>query len=192
MYELIKTNISKHIAVLDSEWDYFFSLVKEETIHKKEFIVKEGEVCHLHGFILNGLLRTYFIDEKGNEVNLVFHFEDWWFGDIGSYVRNEPSKLNTQAMESTKVLLIYREDLEKLFEKIPKFERFFRILNQRTFATLMERYIDDQTKSASERYKQLISKRPEILHRMPQHHIASYLGITKEFLSKIRSQKYIY
>ncbi|MBX7227869.1 MAG: Crp/Fnr family transcriptional regulator [Chitinophagales bacterium] len=191
MYELIKTNISKHIAVTNAEWDYFFSLTEEKIIPKKEFIIKEGEVCNLHGFILDGFLRTYFVDDKGNEVNLTFHFEDWWFGDIGSFVRREPSKLNTQAMEDTRTLILYREGLEDLFERLPKFERFFRILNQRTFATLLERYIDDQTKSAAQRYKQLIARRPEILSKVPQHHIASYLGITKEFLSKIRSQKNI-
>jgi CRP-like cAMP-binding protein len=185
----IKANILKHIKLTVSEWDIFFSLLDNKTYNKGETVLKFEEVCNFHGFIIHGFLRTYFLDKKGHEINLVFHTEDWWFADIASFVTKMPSKLNIVAMEDTVVFLISRENLEVLFEKIPKFERFFRILNQRTYAALMGRYIDELTISAKDRYFKFIEMRPTILNRVSLQHIASFLGITKEYLSKIRSEK---
>jgi CRP-like cAMP-binding protein len=185
----IKANIVKHIKLNDSEWNIFFSLLDNKTYNKGEFVLKPGEVCNFHGFILSGFLRTYFLDKKEHEINLVFHTEDWWFADIASFVSEAPSKLNIVAMEDTVVFIISRENLEILFEKIPKFERFFRILNQRTFAALMGRYIDEIATPAKDRYFKFIEMRPTILNRVSLQHIASFLGITKEYLSKIRSDK---
>lgn len=187
--DLIRSNILKHIDVTESEWDIFFGLVEFKTFKKGEYLLKYGEVCNFHGFINKGFLRTFFLDQKGNVVNLVFHTEDWWFGDIGSYVTLTPSKLNTIAMENTEAFILSSESLEILFEKIPKFERFFRILNQRTNAALMNRYIDDLTIPAKERYYKFMQARTNILNRVSLQHIASFLGMTKEYLSKIRSEK---
>lgn len=189
MYDILRKNISKHIDICDEEWLFLISLFEERLFLKNEFPIQEGEVCHFHGFVLSGILRTYFLDQKGNVVNLVFHSEDWWFADIASFVTVLPSKLNTIAMEDTLTLVINRVNLELLFEKLPKFERFFRILNQRAYATLTDRYIEELTMSAKDRYFKFVDKRANIYNRISQQHIASYLGITKEYLSKIRAQK---
>jgi CRP-like cAMP-binding protein len=137
---------------------------------------------------LQGSLRKYCIDDAGHEVNLQFATEDWWISDLASFTEQRPSALFIQAMEASEVLLIEHDHKELLFQKIPALERMFRLMMQRSYAVLQERFLSILTNPAEERYVSFLEKYPALPQRIPQHHIASYLGMTPEFLSKVRKR----
>ena len=130
----------------------------------------------------------YYIDENGSETDIFFASEDWWIGDLISFSQRSPSKLYIQALEDSEVLVINRENKERLFEKVPAFERLFRLMVQKAFESMMNRLLSTFSETAELRYLDFVKKYPSIPARVPQHLIASYLGITPEFLSKIRAK----
>lgn len=155
---------------------------------KGQFVVQNGDVCKYENFVLKGCLKQFYIDNEGLEHIVMFAIEDWWAGDLGSLVNQSPSDFNTQCLENSELAQIHFEDLQTLYEEVPKMERFFRIIIQRAFIASQKRIIHNFSLPAKERYLQFRQMYPLIEQRVPQYMIASYLGITKEFLSKIRSQ----
>jgi CRP-like cAMP-binding protein len=188
MFSLIRNNISRHVSLTDAEFGHFTTLLKARTLKKRELLLRAGEVCVCEGFVNRGCLRVYNIDGSGSEHVLYFATEDWWVADIASFVAQSPASLNIEAIEESEVLLIDKASKEKLYVEIPKFERLFRILTQRTHVALQQRLIAVMSQTADERYLDLKARYPEIEKRVPQHQIASYLGISPEFLSKIRKR----
>lgn len=186
MSELLRTNIEKRVKITDEEWQGLMKLMKLNKFKKKDILVKAGEVCEYNSFILKGCLRTFFTDEKGHEHIFQLGFEDWWASDLMSFVTGEPAHYSVEALEDTEVLQMHREDYEVLFIQFPKYERFFRILIQNAYAAAQKRMIDSMSYSAERRYLEFVKKFPFMEKRVAQHHIASYLGITPEALSRIK------
>ena len=164
----------------------FNSLLKPKTVQKKQLLLREGEVCDFEAYIVKGCLRTYYIDENGSEVILQFSVEDWWVSDIGSFHERKPSLLYIEAMEDSELLTLNPARKEELLSRVPQFERVFRLMIQRHLAAVEQRLIRNIAKTAEERYLEFIKQYPKIALRVPQHYIAAYLGMTPEFLSKIR------
>ena len=189
-FELIRKNIEKHITLNDAEFKVFADFVEEKKIEKKHFLLQEGEVSNFTAFVNTGCLRTFIRDTEGNENVMQFAIEDYWAGDLYSYLTGDASTYNIEATIDTTVLVINKNDMEKVYEQIPKFERFFRILVQRSYVTLQQRFSLNQTSSAQEKYEKLLQKFNNIELRVSQKHIASYLGITAESLSRMKRKSY--
>lgn len=156
-------------------------------IKKKRNIVNEGEVSRYLFFVLTGSLRSYTIDSGGNEHIMQFAFEGHWVSDLASFITQSPGDTIIEAIEEAEVLLLPHHELELLLEKLPTLEKFFRHLYQSAYVALQKRVNVRQSKTAKERYKELIIKQPNIAKRIPLLYIASYLGITAESLSRVRS-----
>ena len=188
MYELILQNISRYIQLTPEEASYFTSLLKERKIRRKQFLLQEGDISRYENFVTQGCLRTYQIDQKGQEYIVQFAVEDWWIGDMNSFLRQKPSKYNIDALEDSVVLSIEKTAMDELYIKVPKFERFFRHLLQNAFIALQERIASNISETGEERYMQFRSKYASFEERIPQRMIASFLGLTPESLSRIRRQ----
>jgi CRP-like cAMP-binding protein len=153
-----------------------------------QFLVEQGGICQFENFVTRGCVRTYCTDEKGHEHTVMFAIENWWTADLGSFITQRPADYNVQCLEDTEVAQITHSNLEKLYALVPKLERFFRIIIQRAFVSAQKRIVGDFSIPARERYLLFLKQYPQIEQRVPQYMIASYLGITKQFLSKIRRQ----
>ncbi|GHM99102.1 cyclic nucleotide-binding protein [Cytophagales bacterium WSM2-2] len=162
--------------------------VKARKFLKGQYVVQQGDVCRTENFVLSGCLKTFYIDQEGQEHIVMLAIENWWTSDLGSFINQAPADFNVQCLENSEVLQITYEDLEQVFLEIPKLERFFRIIIQRAFAAAQKRIVNNFSLPAKERYLKFREQYPQIEQRVPQYMIASYLGITKEFLSKIRHQ----
>ena len=188
MYQQILNNVNRFIELNDEETDLFTSLLISKKYKKKEFILRHGQVSKYELFIVKGCLKTYTIDNNGFEHISMFAIEDWWTGDMASFTSGNSTIYNIEAIEDTEVLKISKPNLEVLLQKIPKFERFFRILYQRSLTALIERNTQNISFTAEERYLFFIKKYPKFEQRISQKNIASYLGITPEFLSVLRKK----
>ncbi|MFT3823867.1 MAG: Crp/Fnr family transcriptional regulator [Chitinophagaceae bacterium] len=190
MFEQIDNSITKHIQLTEEELELFHSLLKLKKVKKKQYLLQEGEICNFEAFILKGCIRTYFLSPDGTETILMFAVEDWWVSDIGSFTEQRPSNMFIETMEDCELLTIDYKNKGILFEKIPKFEKFFRLLVQRSLTVLQQRFYASVSQTAEERYLAFIEKYPSLVQRVPQHQIARYLGVSPEFLSKVRSTLY--
>ncbi len=188
MYELLYKKISELIVISDEEFNFCKTLFVPKKLRKRQYLLQEGDVCKYNSFVSKGLLRSYTIDNKGTEHILQFAFEGWWIGDIYSFITENPSNFNIEALEDCELLLITKPSMDILFEKVPKFERYFRILIQNNLIATQRRLMGTLSETAEEKYTNLINNFPGCLQRVPQHMIASYLGITRETLSRIRGQ----
>jgi CRP-like cAMP-binding protein len=186
--ELIIKNVCKHIALNEKEKSFFISILEPNSIKRKTIYLQPGEVCKNSTFVIDGALKSFTIDKEGKEHILSFATTGWWIADMYSYISRKPSVLTIEAIADSDVLLLSWENQQLLFEKVPKFERFFRILIENALVANQQRLIDNLSLTAEERYVQFIKKYPLIPSCVPQHNIASYLGITPEFLSKIRAR----
>jgi CRP-like cAMP-binding protein len=148
--------------------------------------LQEGDVCKYNAFVTKGMLRSYTIDEKGNEHILQFASEGWWAADLYSFFTDEPSLFNMEGLEDAEMLLITRPSWELLLQKIPQFERYFRILIQNNLIATQRRLMESMSETAERKYLKFLKTYPESIQRVPQHMIASYLGITRETLSRLR------
>jgi CRP-like cAMP-binding protein len=188
MYELLHKKISETILISGEEFSYTKSLFIPKKLRKKQYLLQDGDIAKYTAFVSQGLLRTYTIDEKGAEHILQFAMEGWWMADLYSFLTDEPSVFNMEALEDCELLLINRPSWDLLLAKIPAFERFFRILIQNNLIATQRRLIGTMSETAEEKYVKLLKTYPDCVQRVPQHMIASYLGITRETLSRIRSQ----
>lgn len=178
-----------HILPLDEREIAFVEAVfKERRVKKRQFILQEGDVNKQSTFILEGCFRMYLVDAHGKEHNLQFGIENWWIGDIGSFFTEQPSQLNIEAMENSIILQISREDQLKMFIEYPKFNHIFRVLVENGFVGLQRRVLHNISFNAEERYLDFVERYPQLFNRISNVQIASYLGVTPEFLSKIRNK----
>ncbi len=185
-YAQIDAYVDRCIVITPEERALFHDVLEQRTVQRKQYLLRAGEICRYEYYVISGCLRSYYLDEKGNEVNIMFPVEDWWLGDMISFTNNTPSSLYIEALEDCTLWMINQENKELLFEKAPAFERMFRLMIQRSLAALQNRLYATIAKTAEQRYQEFMEKYPDIPQRIPQHYIASYLGITPVFLSKIR------
>lgn len=180
--------IKKHIDLTVEEETLFFSKITHRNYLKDQYIVQQGNVCRSVGFIISGCTKTFYMDKEGQEHIVMFSIEDWWTSDLGSFISQTPADYNVQCTENTQLIQFTYDTLEELYIKIPKLERLFRKIVERAFVAAQKRIIKNFSLSAKERYIIFKNTYPKIEQRVPQYMIASYLGITKEFLSKVKSQ----
>lgn len=190
MFDEIDQFVSKYITLTGGEREFFHSLLRNRSFRKKQFLLKEGEICDFEAFILKGCIRTYYLDKEGVETILVFAVEEWWVSDIISFSERVPSNLFIETVEESELLTIDYAGKMRLFQQIPAFEHLFRILLQRSLGVLQQRFYASVSQTAEERYRQFLEKYPQVARRVPQHQIARYIGVSPEFLSKIRSGMY--
>ena len=185
----ILANIEKQITLDTKEINYFKQLLTVEHFSKKEFILREGDRCKYLYFVNKGILRAFYVNKEGKDSTVMFALQDWWITDMHCFLNRLPAMVNIQAIEPTSVLKLSKSNLEKLYEEIPKFEKLFRILMEKAYCREQLRVIQNLSSPAKERYHSFIEKYPQIVRQVPQKQIASYLGITPEFLSHIRANK---
>jgi len=179
---------NKILPLDDKEKAFVEEVFKERSVKRRQFILQEGEICIHNTFVLEGCFKMYFVDDSGKEHNLQFAIENWWIGDIGSFHSEEPSKLHIEAMENSIILQIKKEDQLRLFVDYPKFNRIFRVLAENAMVGLQKRTIQNISSTAEERYLDFLKRHPQFFNRISNVQIASYLGVTPEFLSAIRKK----
>ncbi|TJY36943.1 Crp/Fnr family transcriptional regulator [Pontimicrobium aquaticum] len=180
--------INKYVNLTSKEETLLLSKIVFRNYLKDQYIIQQGDVCKSVNFIISGCTKTFYMDLEGQEHIVMFSIEDWWTSDLGSFITQTPADFNVQCLENTKVAQFTFDNLEKLYAEIPKLERLFRMIVERAFAASQKRIIRSFSLTAKERYLIFREAYPKIDQRVPQYMIASYLGITKEFLSKIKSQ----
>jgi CRP-like cAMP-binding protein len=186
--DLILTNVEKHINLDKKEKEYFLSLLEPRFIRKKQFLLEDGEVCRHSNFVVIGCLKAFSVDKAGIEHILNFACREWWIADMYSLISQKPAILTIEALVDTHVLQLPRDKQQELFKKVPAFERFFRILIENSLVANHQRIINNLSLTAEERYVDFMKRNPTLLEFAPLHNIAAYLGITPEFLSKIRAR----
>lgn len=187
--DLILSNISKRITLDQTEIEYFLSLLQVKEFNKKELVLREGEMCTTFNYVNEGTLRAFYRDGDDRESTIMFAMSDWWITDMPCFINQSPSMIYIEAITKSYVLQITKEDIDSLYLKIPKFERFFRILMQNAYIREQLRILQNLSMPAETRYNNFIKKYPEIVQQVTQKNIASYLGITPEFLSVIRKNR---
>ncbi|MBN9381796.1 MAG: Crp/Fnr family transcriptional regulator [Chitinophagaceae bacterium] len=188
-YGLLLQNIAKHIRLSADEEKYFLSGWQSKKLRRKQFLLQEGDVTKNAVFVVSGLLRMYSIDKNGFEHILQFAPPGWWIGDIKSFISQQPGSLYIDALEDSGILLMEKTYLDQLYKKVPSFERFFRILAENALGTYQQRLIDNLSLPAIERYNNFCRLYPSLIECLPQKQVASYIGVTPEFLSKMLSGK---
>jgi CRP-like cAMP-binding protein len=188
-YDLIVKNIARHISLDPAEIEFFVSLLKLENPAKKELILKEGQICKNIHFVHSGTLRAYYADKEGRESTIMFAIEDWWITDMYCFINRQPAMLTIEAVEDSVIIRLKKDDLDILYKEVPKFERFFRIIMQNAYIREQLRMIQNLSLPAKDRYELFLAKYPQIARKVTQKQIASYLGITPEFLSIIRGKR---
>ena len=185
---MILQNISKHIALTQEEEQLLLSKIETRNYKAKTIILNAGEVCKHSYFVNSGLLRSFTINDNIVEHVLSFACEGWWIGDMYSLLSQKPGNLFIEVLEDADVVLLSKENQEQLYFEIPKMERFFRILTENSLVAHQERLMDNLSLTAEERFDKFCKRYPTIIQRVPQKQIASYIGVTPEFFSKMKSK----
>src|SRR3954471_13799080 len=188
MSDLLYKKISTITPLTEEDFAYFKTLFVVKKLRKRQYFLQEGDVCKYQAFVIKGLLRSYTVDEKSSEHVLQFASEGWWAADLSSYLTNEPSFLNIDALEDVELLLLSKSLWEQAMKEIPTLEHYFRIIIQNHLVATQKRLLQSLAETADEKYNRFLQTYPEGLQRLSQHQIASYLGITRETLSRIRKQ----
>lgn len=185
-YQSIFNNIQRYVELNSEDEQEFTSILRKTRVKKRQFIVQPGFTCTHQTYVVKGAFRAYFVNSDGIEHTLQFAIDDWFISDFNSYITQTPASLFVEAIEDSLILQFEYIDAEKLCSSNPKFECFFRIVAQKSFAFAQRRILSNLGKTAEERYLEFNSTYPDIVQRVPQYALASYLGMTPEFLSKIR------
>jgi len=182
-------HLQKRVSFNKQEFDELLSYFREKKVKKRQFIIQPEFVARHRTYVLNGAFRAYVIDDSGEDHTIQFAIEDWWISDYNSYIYQTPATMFVVALEDSVVLQIDYDSEQKLKAAHHRYETFFRIMAERSAAYQQRRVISNLTRTAEERYKDFVDKYPLVAQRMPQYAVASYLGMTTEFLSRIRNKK---
>lgn len=187
--EPLLSYFKKIIPLNNEEKQLITELFKPRLYRKRQYVLQEGDVCNQFHFIVRGCLRMYKVDDRGNIHILQFASENLWLTNIGSFHERKPSELNIDALEDTMVLQISYENLLYLYTNATKFDRIFRVLIENSFVSLQNRLLQNISSTAEDRYNSFMQTYANLTQRIPQTQIASYLGITPEFLSRLRNKQ---
>ncbi|NLR77225.1 Crp/Fnr family transcriptional regulator [Chitinophaga eiseniae] len=187
MFEQIDQFVDRIISLTPEERQLFHSLLKFRRVRKRTYLLQDGEICDFEAYIVKGCIRTYYLSDDGTETILSFAIEDWWVSDPYSFTEQTPSNMFIESLEDCELLVIDYKSKAALYEKIPKFETLFRLLIQRSLFALQRRFHSLVSQTAEQRYIAFLEKYPQVVQRVPQNQIARYLGVSPEFLSKVRS-----
>jgi CRP-like cAMP-binding protein len=185
---LIIDSITRHIQLSADEKEHFLSLLQPKSYKRKQFILEDGEVCKYSAFVAKGCLRGFTVDDNGFEHVLNFAPVGWWIADMYSLLTQKPGILNIQAAENSEVLLLSKARQEKLYHEIPQFERFFRIITENSLIAYQQRLLDNLSLAAEDRYLNFCKRYPTLIATLPKKQIASYIGVTPEFFSRMQHQ----
>ncbi len=168
--------------------EYIKSKLEVSSFKRGDFLLEQGEICKYSSYVIKGCLKTFHTDKKGDEHVVSFAIEDWWAGDLASYITQSPADYSVKCLEDTDLVHVTKPEFDDLAENIPHFERFFMDLTSAAYVSAQKRIVNNLSLTAKERYLKFRKQYPSFEQRFPQYSIASYLGITKEFLSKIRKE----
>ncbi|MES2238737.1 MAG: Crp/Fnr family transcriptional regulator [Bacteroidota bacterium] len=185
---LILKNIEKHVKLTPEEQQLFLSKVEIHHYKAKSILLNSGDICKHSYFVNSGILRSFNINDNIVEYVLSFACEGWWMGDMYSLLSQKPGNLFIEVLEDAEVVLLSKENQEQLYLEIPKLERFFRILIENSLVANQERLMDNLSLSAEIRFDKFKKRYPNLIHRIPQKQIASYIGVTPEFFSKMKAK----
>lgn len=188
MIEPLIDHINQIHPLTTAEIEALSTKVRLKKLRRKQYLLQEGDLCSHYNFVLKGCLRMYRVDQKGTEHILQFAAENWWITDIGSLHQDTPSQLFIDALETSEVLQLSKSDLIQLYVQFPVFDRYFRVLVENAFVKMQERVLQNISSTAEERYLTFLKNYPQLANRVTQVQIAAYIGVTPEFLSKIRQQ----
>jgi CRP-like cAMP-binding protein len=185
---LLLKNIAKHVTLTPEEEERVLLLTTSQSFKAKTILLKEGDVCTQSYFVTKGILRSYTIDENGVEHVVSFACPEWWIADMYSYLSQRPGQLFIEIIEDAEVIILTKENQEILYSEVPKMERFFRILIENSLIANQKRLINNLTFTAEARYDIFTKKFQSILPYLPQKQIASYIGVTPEFFSRMKAR----
>ena len=184
---LLINNIARHIFLSEEDRNKIAARFRIIKVERKEILIHEGQVAKDVAFVLSGCLRSYSVDENGFEHILQFAPSDWWITDMYSFISQQKAYLNVEVINSGEVALLSRTDQLYLFDEVPVLERYFRIITENALVSSRQRLIDNLSLTARQRYEHFCQTYPSLVNDLPQKLIASYIGVTPEFLSKMRS-----
>lgn len=182
---LLLQNVARYISLEQWEAEYFTSLLSEHYVKRRHLVLQAGQISSDSIFVSEGVLRSYTTDEEGVEHIINFAPKDWWIADLYSYFSGQPAIQTIEAVEDSCLLFLPRAKQELLYQKVPKFERFFRLLVERSLVSNQQRIIDSLSLPAKEQYLKFCKRYPTLINTLPRKHIASYIGVTPEFFSKM-------
>lgn len=185
---LLLKNIAKHVTLTPEEEERVLSLTEVQTFKSKTVLLKADEVCTQSYFVTKGILRSYTVDENGVEHVVTFACPEWWMADMYSYLSQRPGQLFIEVNQDAEVIILTKENQERMYIEVPKMERFFRILIENSLIANQQRLINNLTFTAEARYDKFSKKFEAILPFLPQKQIASYIGVTPEFFSKMKAR----
>ncbi|WP_046245860.1 Crp/Fnr family transcriptional regulator [Hymenobacter terrenus] len=188
MYAPLLAHIARYVTLTAAEADLLIGYLRRQPVARKELLLAQGQVCPANYFVLRGCLRTYLTTEKGTEQTIQFGIEGWWLTDYASLDSRRASEFFIQAVEDTEVVVFDQQVQEEVFGRLPQLERYFRLILQRAVAASQFRVKLMFSLSGEQRYHHFNALFPEFVQRVPQYMLASYLGFTPEFLSKIRAR----
>lgn len=186
MFERLKESLEEHVTLTDEQWDMCKNSFRPKRMLKRQFLLQEGDVCRELAFIEKGALYSFSVDSKGNQHVIRFAFDGWWMANLQSFFTQKPTRLNIEVLEDSELLVLDKTNHELLIEKVPPYERYFRIIVQNAYVALQQRVENALGLTAEEKYERLLEQNPEFLNRVPLNLVASYLGVTPETLSRVR------
>lgn len=187
MNKNLSVYINRYVSFTEEELEIFQSYLIPKTVRKKEFILKEGNYCTSRYFIAKGCVRLFYIDKKGNEQIIHFGIDNWWITEYESLINKDPSKVFIQALEPTELLELSEDSFEELCKKVPKTEQLFRKIMEKTYIAAQKRIEYIFSLNGEEQFQLFVNANPEFTQRVPQYMIASYLGMSPEFVSKVKA-----
>lgn len=188
MEELLLQNINKHVKLTDQEIEVLFNQFESASYKTKTILLKPGEIGDWAYFVKKGIIRNYTVDDHGAEHVLSFASPGWWIADMYSFLAAKPSNSFIEVIDDAEVYIISKANQEKLYIQVPKMERYFRILIENSLIANQQRLMEKLSLTAEERYENFTKKYPDVKNCLPQKHIASYIGVTPEFFSKMKSK----
>ena len=188
MQQELSTYITRFVQLSEAELQTALSFFEYHRVPKRTLLLQAGEICTFEAFIRSGCAREYYTDQKGSEHTIEFAVENWWVSDINSFENRVPSQVCIETLEDSELLVLTPESKEALLEAVPRLERMFRIMMQRHLNVVKNRLLRNMSDTAMDRYLLFLRRYPDVIQRVPQYYIASYLGISQEFLSKLRKR----
>ena len=186
MYDLFFKNFNEKVPLSQQEQELIKNYLTPKKLRKKQYLLQEGDVCKFIAFVEKGALREYSLDENGNEYIIQFALEGWTISDLYSFLTSEPATYNIDALEDAELLLITKSAHEELLQKLPKYETYTRLQITGAYIAMQKRLTSIISSTLEERYTNFNALYPNIVQRVPQHMIASYMGLQPETLSRIR------